>query len=71
MDSKTRNKWALLLLLLPYLAVLWVPAYNKADPELLGILGMPFFYGYQLLWVVVCSVIVGIVFKLTRADSHQ
>jgi hypothetical protein len=68
MDSKTRNKWALLLLLLPYIAVLWVPAYNKADPELLG---MPCFYWYQLLWVVICSALVGVVFKLTRADSHQ
>jgi len=37
-----------LLLLLPYIAVLWVPFYNKALPELAGI---PFFYWYQLMWI--------------------
>lgn len=37
-----------LLLLVPYLAVLWVPSYNRADPAIAGI---PFFYWYQMLWI--------------------
>lgn len=37
-----------LLLLVPYLALLWVPFYNRATPELLGI---PFYYWYQMLWI--------------------
>ncbi len=37
-----------LLLLLPFVAILWVPSYNRLDPEIAGI---PFFYWYQLLWI--------------------
>ena len=37
-----------LLLVPPYLALLWVGFYNKAEPALFGI---PFFYWYQLLWI--------------------
>ena len=37
------------LLLAPYLALLWVPFYNRAAPAFFGI---PFYYWYQLLWIV-------------------
>jgi hypothetical protein len=37
-----------LFLLIPYLAILWVPLYNHADPAIAGI---PFFYWYQMLWI--------------------
>src|ERR1700722_8371985 len=37
-----------LLLLPPYIAVLWVPFYNSAEPALYGV---PFFYWYQMLWI--------------------
>ena len=37
-----------LLLLVPYLALIWVPFYNRPLPDLIGI---PFFYWYQLLWI--------------------
>jgi hypothetical protein len=37
-----------LLLLLPYVAILWIPSYNSVEPSLAGI---PFFYWYQLLWI--------------------
>ena len=38
-----------LLLIVPYAAVLWVPSYNRIEPEIAGI---PFFYWYQLMWIV-------------------
>jgi hypothetical protein len=38
-----------LLLLIPYAAMMWVPSYNHLEPELAGI---PFFYWYQMLWIV-------------------
>ena len=34
-----------LLLLVPYIALLWVPFYNRIEPTLLGI---PFFYWFQM-----------------------
>jgi hypothetical protein len=37
------------LLVIPYVAVLWVPFYNRIGPEFAGI---PFFYWYQMLWIV-------------------
>lgn len=39
---------AVLALLVPIVAMLWVGSYDKLDPEVGGV---PFFYWYQLLWV--------------------
>jgi hypothetical protein len=52
--------WARLLLILPFIAVLWVPFYNSAEPMLYGV---PFFYWYQLLWIILGAVIIGIVYR--------
>jgi hypothetical protein len=38
-----------LLLVLPYIAMMWVPSYNRIEPQIAGV---PFFYWYQLLWIV-------------------
>ena len=54
--GKSLARW---LLVLPFIAVLWVPFYNSVEPTLIGI---PFFYWYQLLWVLISSVIVAIVY---------
>jgi hypothetical protein len=54
------------LLLLPFAAMLWVGSYNQIEPTLWG---FPFFYWYQLLWVVLCAIVVGIVFVATRTTS--
>jgi len=43
-----------LLLVLPFLAMMWVPSYNRIEPELAGI---PFFYWYQMLWIVLGALI--------------
>jgi len=51
MDDKPkprRFRAIYLLLLIPYLAMLWVPSYNRVEPMLAGI---PFFYWYQMLWI--------------------
>jgi hypothetical protein len=40
------------LLAIPIIALLWVPLYARKDPELWGI---PFFYWYQMLWVILCG----------------
>ncbi|HEY0107179.1 MAG TPA: DUF3311 domain-containing protein [Rhizomicrobium sp.] len=46
---KRRFRAIHLLLLIPYVAMLWVPSYNRVEPMLAGI---PFFYWYQMLWIV-------------------
>ena len=52
--------WARLLLLIPFIAVLWVPFYNRIDPVWAGV---PFFYWYQLLWIILSAVIIAIVYR--------
>lgn len=49
------------LLLLPFVATLWVPFFNYAEPS---IFGFPFFYWYQLLWVLLSAVLIWIVWLI-------
>ncbi len=58
-----------LLLFLPVIAMLWVSSYNRIEPKLAGI---PFFYWYQLLWILIGAVLVLIVYfiemRIVRRD---
>ena len=60
--NKTSKRW-LWLLLLPWIAMIWVPSYNRVEPTLWG---FPFFYWYQLAWVLISAVITGFVYFVTR-----
>jgi hypothetical protein len=51
------------LLLLPALALMFPSTYAKANPELFG---FPFFYWYQIGWIVLTSVITGVVYLATK-----
>jgi len=53
--TKTTRLSTLLLLLMPFVALLWVPFYNSIEPAIWGI---PFFYWYQFLWVVLTSALI-------------
>lgn len=55
--------WWYLLLIIPFIALLWVPFYSSGSPSFLG---FPFFYWYQLLWVVIGAVLTAIVYLATR-----
>jgi hypothetical protein len=58
-----RKQWWLLLLIIPFIGVLWVPFYNSLQPEFAGI---PFFYWYQFLWVIISSGLTAVVYFATR-----
>jgi Na+/melibiose symporter-like transporter len=58
--------WWYLLLLIQFIAVLWPPFYNKVEPAWGG---MPFFYWYQLVWVIIGAILTAIVYFATR-DRH-
>jgi Protein of unknown function (DUF3311) len=64
----TRNgRWAWsLLLIIPFVALLWVPFYNSVEPSVWGI---PFFYWYQFLWVILTSLIIVCVRAMTTDAS--
>jgi hypothetical protein len=64
--------WPRLFFLIPFVAMLWVPFYNRLEPELGGV---PFFYWYQLLWIFVGAAIVTVVYlidsKLARGRKKD
>jgi hypothetical protein len=51
------------LLLVPLVGVLIPTIYNREDPTLIGI---PFFYWYQLAWVPVSVALTALVFHKTK-----
>ena len=57
-----------ILLLIPYLAMLWVPSYNRAEPTLAGI---PFFYWYQLAWILLGSLLLFLVWRAERGKGRS
>ena len=62
----TNKRFWYLLLLLPFVATLIPPLYAHASPS---IFGFPFFYWYQILWIVLSALIVWIVFKATQGRA--
>jgi len=62
-ERQSEWSWWYLLLLLQFVLLLWVPFYNKIEPTWIGI---PFFYWYQLLWVIISSVLTAIVYVATK-----
>ncbi len=61
-DAERRgSRWWLLLLLLPFIALLYPPLYSRLEPELWGI---PFFIWYQFLWVFITVAITALVYRV-------
>ena len=58
--GQERRSYLKVLLLLPFIALLWVPSYNKELPSLFG---FPFFYWYQFAWVPATSLIIWVVYR--------
>lgn len=58
---KRRSPW-LWLLIIPYPALLWVPFYNTVEPR---VLGFPFFYAYQMAFVVLTAIVTAFVYLIT------
>jgi hypothetical protein len=54
------------LLLLPFIGLLWVPFYNFQEPALFG---FPFFYWYQLAWVPLSSLLIWLVYRSRTPDE--
>jgi len=63
--QKQRGGWSwwYLLFVVQFAAVLWPPFYNSAEPRWIGI---PFFYWYQMLWVIISAVTTAVVYLATR-----
>jgi hypothetical protein len=68
--AESRNQrrawsWWHVLFLIELVAVLWPPFYNRVEPAFIG---MPFFYWYQLLWVILGAILNAVV-NVATADE--
>jgi hypothetical protein len=48
--------------------MIWVPSYNRIEPALGDI---PFFYWYQLAWILIGAVLVLVVFLIESAITRR
>jgi hypothetical protein len=67
MEAKRSARAWYWLLLVPLLGLLVPPVYNHADPTLIGI---PFFYWYQLAWVPISVAVTALVYNKTKAPKR-
>jgi hypothetical protein len=64
MEERRRpSRWWYVLLVPPFVGLLYPPLYAKHDPELFG---FPFFYWYQLAWVPVAALLTWAVYRAVR-----
>jgi len=56
------------LLIAPFVVYLAVPSYARVKPRLAG---FPFFYWWQLLWVIITAVFIGVAYLLTRQGGKR
>ncbi len=68
--GRSRLRW---LLLAPFAAMLDVGSYNRIRPALAGI---PFFYWYQLLWILIAAALIFLVYRREsngrrESDGHR
>jgi uncharacterized protein DUF3311 len=65
LETQTKRSgwsWWYLLFVIQVAVALWPPFYNRIEPTLMGI---PFFYWFQLLWVIVSAFFTAIVYFAT------
>lgn len=62
-SARPGQRWWYLLLVLPFIAMLLPQTYDAAAP---AVGGLPFFYWYQLMWIVITGLLTIVVYALTR-----
>jgi len=60
---RSRRQWWYALLILPFIGLLFPPLYAFEEPRLFGV---PFFYWYQFLWLLLTAGLTAIVYRATR-----
>jgi Protein of unknown function (DUF3311) len=68
MQQRQWRRYVPRLLLIPFAVVLWPPLYNRIEPEFLGV---PFFYWFQLAWILVGAVCVWAVYVLEQRAAKN
>jgi hypothetical protein len=63
-----RKRLVYWLLVVPFVATLVPPVYARREPSLFG---FPFFYWYQIAWIVLSALLVWIIYLATRESAHE
>ncbi len=63
---RARN-WVLVLLVIPFIAVLFPQLYAGARPHLLGV---PFFIWYQFAWTIITAALTIFVYEVVRSGEE-
>lgn len=58
-NKSRRIAWLIILFILCVISI-WVPLYNRVEPELFGI---PFFYWFQFTWVIVAAAVTAVAYR--------
>jgi len=67
-ESQWLARMSKALLLLPFVALMLVPIYNRLTP---AVFGVPFFYWYQLVWIALSAFAVGTVYLVERSRTTR
>ena len=59
--------WILVLLLIPFAAVLWPPFYARLQPEFVGV---PFFIWYQFAWAIITASLTIVVYLVQQSGKR-
>jgi|BEDMetMinimDraft_2_1075160.scaffolds.fasta_scaffold01545_3 hypothetical protein len=68
MEKSGRKRWRRWVLIIPFIAILDVPFYNRMEPELFG---LPFFYWYQLAWILIAALIIFLLHRTERREGGE
>jgi hypothetical protein len=60
MGQRRKPSWLRVVLIIPFIATLWVPFFNQTRPSFIG---LPFFYWYQMLWVPLSALLILVVYR--------
>ena len=63
-----KRRWSLLLLLIPFVALLWPPFYAGLQPMVMGV---PYFIWYQFLWTILGAALTYITYRLVRTEEPE
>lgn len=66
-SAKSPRRFWLWLLVVPLIATAFPQLYARTEPT---VMGMPFFYWYQLAWTLLTGIVTGIAYLLTREPER-
>ena len=60
-QARRRRTWLRVFLIIPFIVLLYPPFYNRIAPTFIGI---PFFYWFPLLWILLTAILTGTLYFL-------